>query len=190
MVIFGGIWSRRAEAKANEESAEYEYQKAMEKYKACQQALERRAPEIRQLENTFTYYQQELSKAKQLRTNLYNVNIIPLQYRNIYASVYLYRYFKTSLSNDIDAVLQTFILEEIKAKLDEVISLQRESILNQRILIANQYAAIEAQNEHNAYMESKARQVASSIEEQTVYLNMIEADTRANAYFAAANYFK
>lgn len=190
IVLFGGILMRRKEAKDNEEAAEYKYQKELAKYNACQQALERRTPEIRYFENAIAQYQQELKIAKQLLSNLYDVNIIPMQYRNIYSAVYLYQYFDTSLSNDIDAILQTFILEEIKAKVDEIISLKREELIEGRILIANQYTAIEAQNEHNSYMESKARQIAASMEEQTVYLSMIEADTRTNAFFSAANYYK
>ena len=104
-------------------------------------------------------------------------------------AVYLYRYFSSSREDDVDSVLKTFILEEIKAKLDQIISMQSEIILNQERMMANQRTSLEAQRQHQQYMESKARQIASSIDEQNTYMEMTAANTAATAYFAAANYF-
>lgn len=48
-------------------------------------------------------------------------------------------------ADDLDMVLNTFVLEQIKAKLDVVIQQQSEAILNQRIMLANQEKTMEAQ---------------------------------------------
>ncbi|MGN1307515.1 MAG: hypothetical protein ACI4V3_07580 [Faecousia sp.] len=189
LVFFLTIWSHHSERIAAEEWCDEDFRQQEAEYANSMLALEKARPEIKRLESRIAALKIDLDKAKRLRTKLYNVNVIPDGYRNIYAAVFLYRYFSTSRADDIDAVLQTLILEEIKAKLDQIISMQSEIILNQERMIANQRASLESQRKHQAYMENKARQIASSIEEQNIYMEMTAANTAATAYFAAANYF-
>ncbi len=127
--------------------------------------------------------------AKTLDT-VYAANIIPSHYRDMYAAVYLCDFFSTSRSDDLDMALNTYVLEQIKDKLDVIIEKQREAILNQRLILANQQKSLEEQRAHNDYMRQKVYQIASSIEEQNQYLAMIEGSSAATAYFAAANYLR
>ena len=197
-VIFGSVplgiglivWGRKSEQWEAEAKYEEEYQTKLKRYNECQKKLEQFQPKIQSYQNRAEEYQRELRGAQDLREKLYSVNVLPIQYRNVYTAVYLYRYFSTCQADDLDAVLQTFVLEEIKIKIDEVIMLEKDSILNQEIMLANQRASIESQEKHQSYMESKARQIAASQEEQNLYLDMIEANTSAAAYFAAASYYK
>ena len=119
---------------------------------------------------------------------VYSANVIPGQYRNLYAAVYLYQYFGQSQADDLDLVLNTFVLEQIKAKLDVVIQQQSEAILNQRIMLANQEKTMEAQQKHAAMLESKLSRMEASDEERNQYLSMIESNTATTAYFATAQY--
>lgn len=68
-------------------------------------------------------FENELSQA-------YNLNIIPLQFRNIEGIYYLYDYMSTSNESLSSALLQSN-LEAIKEKLDEMINLQQELIIRQ-----------------------------------------------------------
>ena len=104
--------------------------------------------------------------------------------------MYLYDFFSTSRSDDLDMALNTYVLEQIKDKLDEMIEHQREAIINQRMLMVNQQRALEEQRAYHAYMKKRARQIASSLEEQNQYLDMIKCNTAATAYFAAADYLR
>lgn len=132
----------------------------------------------------------EINKLERLIQKSFSVNVIPRQYRNIYASVYLYDWFSSSRANDLDMALNTFVLEEIKAKLDTIIENQADMIINQRIMMANQQKSLEEQQRHTQMMQTKLSRIAASNDERNVYLGMIESNTAATAYFAAANYFR
>lgn len=190
LVVAYHIWSVYTEKRDAEEQYEAEYRQRMALYNESLRAQELAKPKILALEDQRKQLENQFNEAIILRSNVYGVNVIPMQYRNKYTAVYLYQYFSTAQADDIDMILQTFVLEEIKAKLDEIIVLQTEAILKQEMIMANQRAALESQEQHQAYMEQKARQIAASNEEQSVYLGMIEANTSAAAYFSAANYLK
>lgn len=189
LIIIGYLWVSHSEKREAEEQNEADYQNELQYYKQSLVAQKQAQPHIALLNRQLSCLKDELEDVRQLRSKLYDVNVIPMQYRNIYVAVYLHQFVSTSQANDIDIILQTFILEEIKAKLDDIISLQSESILNQEMIMANQRATLESQERHQSYMENKARQVAASQEEQAVYLSMIKANTSASAYFSAANYY-
>ena len=131
----------------------------------------------------------ELQKTEDLLTQLYNVNVIPVQYRNIYTAVYLYEWFSTSMSDDLDHALSMFVLEEIKERLDSVIENQTQMILNQQLAMANQYHTQELLEQHSEQMMTKLDKIDASNEERNRYLGMIEGNTAAIAYFSAADYF-
>lgn len=144
-----------------------------------------------QLRNDFDRYNKDLKKCKDVLRQVYEADVLPMQYRNKYAALYLYDYFKHSMrADDLDAAINTCVLEQIKEKLDEMIELQAQSIVNQRIVIANQRVAIEEQREHAAYMRQQVRKITANLEEQNQYLSMIESNTAATAFFASADYLR
>ena len=142
------------------------------------------------LESRLAYYSSERQKISNLLKLSYGAGVLPTQYRDVYAATYLYDYFSNSRADDLDQVLNTYVLEQIKDKLDEIIENQRISILQQRIILVNQQRSMEEQRAHNEYMRRKIRQIASSVEEQNQYLSMVECNTAATAYFAAAQYLR
>lgn len=170
------------------------YQEELKQYKAdCKQAKEdfrRYKTHIPVIRKEIETLKAEKDKLQELLTKVYGANVIPSHYRNIYAAVYLYDWFSTSASDDLDHALSMFVLEEIKAKLDTIIEQQSEMIMNQRIIQANQMKSMELQQKHNHMMRQKLDQLQITAEEQYRYVQMIEANTAATAYFAAANYLK
>lgn len=136
------------------------------------------------------YWSQELQQVKQLLRHAYSANIIPSRYRDTYVAVYLYDWFSTSQADDLDMALNMFVLEEIKEKLDIIIARQSESILNQRMILANQQRSYEQQQRYSAMMRSKLNRIAASNEERNIYLSMIESNTAATAFFAEADYLR
>lgn len=124
----------------------------------------------------------ERNKIAETLSKVYAANIIPSYYRDMYAAVYLYDFFSTSRSDDLDMALNTYVLEQTKDKLDVIIEKQHTEILNQRRILAYQQKSLEEQRAHNAYMRQKVYQIASNIEEQNQYLAMVESSAAATAY--------
>lgn len=186
LMIYFPVHSIKGRMKRNEyEQLRYQHDMAQyEKIAEYNQKLRTLVPDY---EEKFEYYKQERDRIDILLDQVYDANIIPRRYRDIYAAVYLYDWFSTSQADDLDMALNMFVLEEIKEKLD-IIARHSESILNQRIMLANQQKSLEQQQRHSAMMRSKLNRIAASNEERNIYLSMIESNTAATAYFAAADY--
>lgn len=93
-------------------------------------------------EDCLTDISLEKSDIEKKLQEAYSANIIPLQFRNIQGIYYLYDYMSTSNQSLSEALMQCN-LEAIKRKLDRVISLQGEMIVQQ----AQQSAALYEQNQ-------------------------------------------
>ena len=182
------------EAQKNNKVLYEQYQDNMTLYLRKKNIIEQENEIERQkipgLEEKVNVYSAERGKIKSILEKAYSAAVLPTQYRDIYAATYLYDYFSNSRADDLDQVLNTYVLEQIKDKLDEIIENQRVSILQQRMILVNQQRFMEEQRAHNEYMRSKIRQIASSVEEVKQYLSMVECNTAASAYFSAANYLR
>ena len=82
-------------------------------------------PKLEQLEAEFN----ELARK---REELYSRNIIPYPYRSMYPVVFLYDYCRGSNEDDITSVLNIFVLEQVRERLDEVIRALRGILLRMR----------------------------------------------------------
>lgn len=140
--------------------------------------------------NQISRCQAELRQVQELLHTCYNVNIIPSKYRNLYTIFYLYDWFSTSQADDLDMALNTFVLEEIKSRLDRMMDQMSDIILNQSIMAANQARALQTQQEQHDDLCDKLNKMEFSTQQQSVYLAMIESNTRATSYFAASDYFR
>ena len=167
------------------------YKERLQKNEEAQRYNARvRERELPQVQSAIKKWSRESGRVTSLLKEAYSVNIIPSRYRNIYAAVYLYDWFSTSQADDLDMALNMFVLEEIKEKLDRIIENQMDIILNQRLMLANQQRSLEQQQRHSNMMRAKLNQIAASNEERNTYLRMIESNTAATAYFAAADYIR
>lgn len=151
---------------------------------------EHKANQLPILENQLREQKAELEKLRDVRRFVYGANIIPTHYRNFYATVFLYDWFAYGSSDDLDMALNTFVLEEIKDRLDRIIEQQSEMILNQRKMLAKQQESIDAQDQHNNMMRQKLDQLQATEDERLRYERMAETNTAATAYFTAATYLK
>lgn len=137
-----------------------------------------------------TRWRKERSRVEKLLQQAYAVNIIPKYYRDIYPAVYLYDWFSTTQEDDVAMALNMFVLEEIKAKLDRMISNQSEIILNQYIQEANHRRAMEQRDDHHRQLMSKLDRISDQDEDRNNYLRMIASTSAADAYFSAARYLR
>ncbi len=187
--LWGAISSIK-ESNERNASQENKYRKALENYENIRIENKNALRKIPQVQGEQQNCLAERRKVATTLQRVYSANIIPRQYRNIYAAVYLYDWFSTSQADDLDMALNMFVLEEIKAKLDRIIANQTEIILNQCIMTANQQRSYEQQKQHSEMMQRKLDQIQASNDERNNYLNMIACNTEATAYFAAASYLQ
>lgn len=158
-------------------------------------AYESRQDDRNKIKNRMDYWQvqvndveKRIKEVETLRKEVYDSNIIPKQYRNIYATHFLYEYFSTSQESDLDKIIQLFVLEEIKAKLDQIIEQQTEMLLNQRCMLAKQEYANKIARENH---EQNMRQIAmlnQNVAHQGRYLEMINTHLMVSNYFAYHEY--
>lgn len=166
------------------------YNESMEEYNQKQKYNQQRRNEIPSLKSELAQCSQERSRAYSALQRVYSANIIPGNYRNLYASVYLYDWFSTSGADDVDMALNTFVLEEIKSRLDAIINQLSNVLLNQEIMKTNQQNAMAQQQQQSAMMRAKLNQIAASSEQRNRYLDMIESNTAAIAFFSSAQYIR
>ena len=125
----------------------------------------------------------ELDKACNLLQKAYQVNIIPMQFRNLYTIYYLHEFISTSRES-LSAALLHCDLNEIKAKLDKIIAQQQEVIIQQAI-IASQNNQLLQQNklqlERLASIESNTTQAGQ-------YAEIAAVNAETCAWIGLANY--
>lgn len=159
---------------------EYNNRIASDKKRVEQELLEKA-----QLEDALIDMKKEFQTAENLLEQAYSVNILPMQFRNIYAVYYLYDYLSTSFETLRDALLQCN-LDEIKQKLNTVIEQQQEIILNQAIMIS-QMAELQAQNQEMLYHAAATEQNTALAAQ---YAQIAANNAEACAWIGVAQYIK
>lgn len=134
--------------------------------------------------------QREISGIDGLLARAYSANLIPSRYRDLYAAVYLYDWFSTSMADDMDMALNTYVLEQIKSRLDTIIQNQTQQIINQRRIMAQQAAMNRTIEREAERMRDSVAQMNESLEKQNMYLSMIDSNVAATRYFAEETYKK
>lgn len=127
----------------------------------------------------------EIKEAKALLQKAYDINIIPKQFRNIYAIWFIHDYITTS-TESLSAALLQCNLDEIKQKLDTIIEQQREMIMNQRILMAQNAQMIE----QNQQTLNRLASIENNTERAAQYAEIASNNAEACAWIGLANYIK
>lgn len=168
----------------------HDYQRTLDQNERINQEYAGYASRLKHAEQNIDVVKRQLYNARNLRQQVYGVNIIPKQYRNVYAAYYLYDYFSTSRETDLDRVIQTLLLDEIKQRLDKIISQMEEMILNQRYQTA-------LQEKQNAMIASNHREQMNRIarmernqELQMDYQNMIAQNQNVTNFILTLDYLQ
>lgn len=104
----------------------------------------------------------DVTQATQLLEQAYAANIIPLHFRNIHGVYYLYDYLSTSNQTLSEALIQCN-LDTIKEKLDSVIRVQSDQVVQQAITNAKlgQIYQVAEATMNNTAIAAKYAQIAS-----------------------------
>ena len=147
--------------------------------------LQKEKLEQDQLQKDLAIYNSEYQKATNVLQRAYSVNIIPLQFRNIYGVYYLYDYLSTSRES-LQSALMNYNLDAIKARLDRVISNQEDIISIQYI----QCAKMDFMAEQNKHIIKIAQSIENSSQNAARYAGIAASNTEAIAYFKLSEYFR
>lgn len=140
---------------------------------------------IKPLKNRVAGISDEWKKADKLLQEAYSVNIIPQQYRNIYAIWFIHDFINTSNESLTTALLHCD-LDEIKQKLDTIIEQQREIIINQAVLMAQNAQMIE----QNQQTLNRLAGIEQNTERASQYAQIASNNAEACAWIGMANYIK
>lgn len=135
------------------------------------------------------WFQQEIEKLNTLLKNFYDMNIIPVQFRNLSAVCYIYDYMSTSQESLTTALFDQRLedgIRRLEAKLDTVISRIETVIYETRCIRQNSERMI-AQN--SGMLESLQRTESNTLQ-AAQYAQLSANYSKANAYFGLATYLK
>lgn len=125
----------------------------------------------------------ELDKANNLLQRAYQVNIIPLQFRNLYAIYYLHEFIGTSRESLSTALLHCD-LNEIKTKLDKIIAQQREIIIQQAIIASQNKQLLQ---QHKLQLE-RLSSIESNTSHAEQYAEIAAVNAETCAWISLASY--
>lgn len=188
--VFCFILKCKAVNARNDQRREEYYEELRAYKKHYDDEVESVEQEKTQIQKRMDGYQRNIKRIDALLEQMYSANIIPVMYRDCYAAVYLYNWFSTGGSDDLDHALSMYVLEEIKSRLDIIIQNQSQMILNQSIMMANQVRSMEQRRQYENMMRAKVNQLQATSDERLRYTRMIESNTSALAFFATANYLR
>ena len=127
----------------------------------------------------------ERKKVSKLLQNAYAINIIPNKFRNSHAIWFIHDFVTTSNETLSSAFLHCD-LDEIKKKLDTIIEQQKDIIINQRILMAQNAQMIE----QNQQTLNRLANIESNTERASQYAQIAANNAEACAWIGIANYIK
>lgn len=158
----------------------------------CKQGLVENRKMVDKYEKDKKGISAELEKFESVLENAYSINIIPQQFRNIYAIHYLSTFIDTSNESLATAMIH-LDLNSIINKLDKIIEQQKEIIINQRIQEAQNLMLLKQNQEYLKKLDSierKTESIADSAYNSSVYAQIAASNAEASALIGLANYLK
>ncbi|MBR2315305.1 MAG: zinc ribbon domain-containing protein [Clostridia bacterium] len=143
----------------------------------------RNLPEIQKLKIQHKEIEGEFEQASQLLEQAYNVNIVPKQFRNLYAVYYLADFINTS-NESLSTALLNYNMEIIKEKLDKIIEQQQEIIINQALMLAQSEKLMKQNAQQLQYLAS----IEQNTERAAQYAQIASNNAEACAWISLANY--
>lgn len=138
----------------------------------------------------------ELSEAKRIREDLYDMNIIPGKFRSIGCAYFIYDFFSTS-NVPLDNVFLHLDLDKIQLQLNAVIKNQSDIILQQAIIIS-QNEEIISQNQQlfrelsdmNRSLNTTLYSIQENSNETSKWSRIAALNAEICAWIGIANYIK
>lgn len=178
--------------KENERSYNIAMDRYIEQKKNIEKQYKSNCQAADKIEKKLFELNDEISKVKNVRDELYSVNWMAGNYRNIRVVYYICDMVMTA-DISIDEALKYYLLQEINNKLDLILQ-KLDRIIEQQAEIIAGNAVLEAQNEQlikeNKMMITKMSSIEDNTRLAADYAKVGSAYSEANAYFSLATYLK
>lgn len=139
---------------------------------------------LQNLRNKWDETNKEANRLEDILKEAYGINILPIQFRDIYAVYYLQGFMKTS-GETLSSAMLHYDLKKIKDKLDSIIE-------NQGTII-RQNAQIMAQNQdlqrENQEMLNRLSAIDKNLSNTNQYLEIAANNSTVCAWYAEADYW-
>ena len=186
--IFGGLRKRDALLRASRA-----FEKSFSAFKTeCKQGLINNQRVIDKLESNIKGLKEEKEKFENALQRAYSLNIVPKQFRNIYAVYYLNDFIQSSRESLTTALLH-FDLKQIQNKLDKIIDQLEEIIINQKILEAQNEQLLQQNQEYLKRfdrLEKTGKQILGATRDTAMYAELAASNAEAAALIGLANYLR
>ena len=140
-------------------------------------------------------YMKSRSEINSLLKKLYDMNILPSQYRTIPALHYIYEYMSTSQATFEDTLMHEHMengIQRLERKLDQIID-RLEDVLYETRMLRGDVQGLARQNERiilqNQNMISHLREIQTNSKDAAMYAELGANYSKVNAFFSGANYF-
>ena len=139
----------------------------------------------------FDYKVDEVDKILQ---NFYNMNIIPIQYRNNLAAIqYIYEFMSSTQANYSDMLINVKLeegIQRLEARLGQIMDHLSKLVYETRCLKNDMNSNIDQIIHKNNQMLSSLEQIETNTYDAALYAELSSNYSKANAYFSMANYLK
>jgi len=179
LLLFSKKWSDYR--KQNREFQQY--CEAAEQYVQRSAGRSSLVQQIEDRKKELTLAAAQCNEAVILIHTLYNLNVIPVQYRTLSAVRYLFDYFLSSKADDIDTVLQSYAVEREKDNALHTDPRKARLLLHQRARLAENTLGDLAQKQ---YYETQMMQIVDAETHPDLhnqYLKMVHADLSVSRFF-------
>ena len=140
--------------------------------------------------DTKEQYLEGHQRVQELLSDFYGMNLIPNRYRSNLAAIYYIYDWMSSTQDTLSDVLARTQFEEgiqrVEAKMDQVIGNLEDVLYETRCVGANLQTVISKNTKMLQYLQAAEQNTAAGAE----YARLAANYSRANAFFAAANYLK
>lgn len=177
-----------------------EYNSQMEKYNNDCLKWNQYKNEIRQAQQVLPKHlkikdelDEELDKCEAIRNEAYDLNIIPSRYRDLGSIAYLYEYFTTSKATDLDQIIQTMLMDDVRRRIQNIENQLAQIMSNQQAIYRKlsdiQYTAQQIYAQLTDIEFTQAEMLNESYK-QTAELQMIKTSLNISNYLQAGTYLK
>ena len=139
-------------------------------------------------------YDNKIDEVNVILQNFYNMNLIPIQYRNNLAAVqYIYEFMSSTQANYSDMLINAKLeegIQRLESKLGQIMSKLSELVYETRCMKNDMNNGLSQVINQNKQMLLSLERTEKNTYDAALYAELSANYSKANAYFSLANYLK
>ena len=198
LFMFGvPTWLYRPNQKAVREWHEQEVEE-IRNYNAEQEIVakegQRKVEKLqREREKVTNAYSQKYNQVTAVLNGFYSMNLLANQYRNLASVIYIYDYMSSSQASLENTLVHEHMengIQRLEARLGQVLAQLDNIVYETRCIQSDNRANIQRTIDQNNHMLNQLQRISHHSQEAARYAELASNYSKANAYFALADYLK